>query len=989
MKQFYTLYYIFFAIHLFAWFSANSQTCNTAILVSLPFSATVQTTCGEGDDYNSGNVISCGSSVFNSGEDVLYSFTPSSSGYILITFSSSQTQTGIFLYEGCPDNGICVSSNTAYSTTNSIGFNATANTSYSLIVDNWAPPTCITSFDLSITVPGKKMPSVQDCNQAIPICSDTYVQPNSYSGTGSVPNEIPASSCLINGEKNSVWYTLQEQTTGNLSFTITPISLTDDYDWAVYNISNTTCEEISTNPALEISCNSSGSSGSTGANGQSGGQNNPVIPVQSGDIYVILIVNYWPTQSGYTLDFSASSSQLYDTIGPQFSSIESIPVCADSTIKVKFTDNVVCSSVSTSDFKLIGPGGPYTITGFYAEGCDMGADYDKYYSFTTSPTITDTGDYYFIMVDSVTDVCGNVCNYPDTLPFTIAPIIISSSITASDCQDSTGSIALSISGGSGAYSYLWQPTADTTSSISNVASGSYIITVTDEYGCTENDTLLVQDKNAASIEIDSYQEPTCNGYSNGFVSVSILSGTPNYKYLWNDPNAQQGSIAQGLKAGYYCVKVTDGLGCNAIADTLLLEPDSIVTTMDDTISICESAGATIVVTPAGGTPPYDYNWNSLLLGNSNTQTVYPQSITTYTVSVTDVNGCAATTDSSIVTFYNSMSVLITGDSVICANDSLVLLANVSGGGAPYNYTWSDGFTTDSMLTSYPPSAGSYWVNVTDVCADTLVADSFSVNILVSSNIDFDADVLNGCAPLLVQMDVDTTTLSGATYYWEFNGSSSTSTLPLPSHLYTVAGIYNISLTITFANGCSSTTDKIDYIEVYPSPTAGFTYSPDEISIQNPECVFTDTSQNAISWAWFVGDSLFSTEQNPSLTFSSGGIYSIMQVGYNINGCTDTAFKNIEVVETMSIQFPTGFSHNGDGLNDNFSPLIYGAESYGYSFIICDRWGAVIFNTTDIDQAWDGLNNGKEIPSGAYSYKVRVRDLLFDEYVYMGMVTLVK
>lgn len=988
MKHSYTLYCICVAIQTLAWLSASSQTCNTAILVSLPFSITAQTTCGEGDDYNAANLISCGSSVFNSGEDVLYSFTPSSSGYILITFSSSQTQTGIFLYEGCPDNGICVTSNTAYSTTNSIGFNATANTSYSLIIDNWAPPTCITSYDLSITIPGKKMPTMQDCNEAIPICTDTYVQPNSYSGTGSVPNEIPASSCLINGEKNSVWYTLQEQTTGSLSFTITPISPTDDYDWAVFNITNATCEDISTNAALEISCNSSGTAGSTGPNGQSGSQNNAVIPVQKGNIYVILVVNYWPTQSGYTLDFSASSSQLYDTIGPQFSSIESIPVCTDSTIKVKFTDNVVCSSVSTSDFTLIGPGGPYTITGFYSDGCDMGADYDKYYSFTTSPNITDTGDFYFIMVDTVLDLCGNPCVYPDTISFKIEPIVILSNITASDCQDSTGSIALSVAGGNGTYSYLWQPTGDTTSILSNIAAGSYMVTVTDEYGCAENDTFLVQDKNAPLIEISTYQKPTCKGYNNGYLGVSVLTGTPNYKYLWNDPNAQQGSIAQGLQAGYYHVKVTDGLGCNALADTLLLEPDLISIAMEDTIRICKSGGATIVVTAAGGTPPYNYNWNSIALGNSNTQTVYPHFTTTYTVAVTDANGCAVTTDSSTVTFYNPLSVGITGDSEVCANDSLLLQANVSGGSAPFSYTWSDGFTTDSALTSYAPSANPYWVNVTDACADTVVVDSFYVVILSASDIDFSADVLNGCVPLLVQMEVDTANLSGATYLWNF-GSSPTSTMAEPSHLYAVAGKYDISLTVTFSNGCSSITDKIEYIEAYALPSAGFTYSPNEISMQNPECSFNDTSTDAISWNWFINDSLFSTLQNPSYTFASGGSYTSMQIVYNSNGCMDTAFKTIEVTEEMSIYIPTGFSPNGDGLNDQFLPVMYGAESGGYSFIIFDRWGTEIFNTADIAQAWDGKKNGNEISSGAFSYKVIARDLLHREHAYTGMVTLVK
>ncbi len=823
------IFFLFILLLLNAFYKiAYSQICNTAIAINLPYTASGQTTCGQNNDYDSLNTVSCGNADFMSGEDVLYGFTPSTSGYILMNFSSSQVQTGIFLFQGCPDNGICVASNTSYSTTNAIGFNASAGIYYTILIDRWSSTTCIPSYDFSVSLPGKEMPNEQDCSGAIPVCSDTYIQSNSYSGTGNVPNEINSSaSCLSSGEINSVWYVLQEQTTGDLSFTINPNSPTDDYDWAVFNITNTGCDQIYSNASLEISCNASGNAGSTGANGQSGSQYNAIIPVVKGDIYVIEVSNYWPTQSGYTLDFSSSTSQLYDTIGPQFLSIDSLPICNSSTLKIKFTDNVMCNSVSVSDFKLIGPGGSYTITGFSSEGCDIGADYDKYYSFTISPSLTSSGDFYFILQDTIVDFCGNVGIYPDTLPFTVDSIIIASGVTASDCKASTGSIITSVSGGISPYTYLWQPNGETTNSINNLSAGSYSITVTDMYGCKAEESILVQDKNAPILNISSYKEPLCHGDANGFIGVTVVSGTPSYTYLWSDPLSQQTDTAQNLTAGYYYVEVTDGVGCIAVADTILNEPDSIRIDLTDTIDICANSSVSLLANVSGGNAPYLYTWNTSLIGDTNTAIVYPSITTTFSLIVSDINGCSSASTSSTV----------------MVNDA---------------------------------------------------------------------------------------------------------------------------------------------------PLAGFGYDPDPVTLQNPDCGFSDSSQLASAWEWFLNGNLFASIQNPNYTFTAAGNYTVEQIVYHTDGCSDTAYKTIVVTDSrLSIQFPTVFTPNGDGLNDRFLPLVDGAVDKDYSFIICDRWGAQVFNTNNLTEGWNGRVNGNKIVEGAYSYKVRIKDVLNKEYTYIGMITVLR
>ncbi|HRP58682.1 MAG TPA: hypothetical protein PK833_00105, partial [Vicingus sp.] len=105
------------------------------------------------------------------------------------------------------------------------------------MVDKWLTPTCF-NFNINISAPTPApAPTVQDCLGAIPVCQNVYVETNSYSGVGNVPDEIDPDgpSCMNSGEKNDVWYTFTTQTSGNICFTIDPIG-SDDYDWAVYNL---------------------------------------------------------------------------------------------------------------------------------------------------------------------------------------------------------------------------------------------------------------------------------------------------------------------------------------------------------------------------------------------------------------------------------------------------------------------------------------------------------------------------------------------------------------------------------------------------------------------------------------------------------------------------------------------------------------------------------------------------------------------------------
>ncbi len=154
-------------------------------------------------------------------------------------------------------------------------------------------------------------PEEQDCINAITVCQPVYYQENSYTGSGNITNEItPGLSCLGAGELNAVWYRVVAAGQGYLGFNISPNNNTDDYDWAVFDLTYYQCSEVATLPQLQISCNFSGSTfpnAVTGPNGDINVQDEPLIEVVPGHIYYICVSNFSSTQSGYTLDFAPST----------------------------------------------------------------------------------------------------------------------------------------------------------------------------------------------------------------------------------------------------------------------------------------------------------------------------------------------------------------------------------------------------------------------------------------------------------------------------------------------------------------------------------------------------------------------------------------------------------------------------------------------------------------------------------------------------------
>lgn len=265
-----------------------------------------------------------------------------------------------------------------------------------------------------------QIPTFQDCLGAIPVCNQVYNTPSSTFGTGNYPNEQGPGTCLIPGEFNSSWYTFNISSSGTFAFTITPVNAGADYDWAMYNLTNATCAEIQTNGSLMVSCNSSqwgytGISATGVGNWNGAGPTNAfnyLLNVNAGETYVLNINNWSGTTGGYTVDFSASSASIFDTVKPYIDTIEQV-ICNDNQLTFTFSENILCGSVQDADFHLTGPGGPYVLSAVTGPACSAGATSGKTFTASVSPPMTVGGNYFLSITNaaaSVTDLCGLIAD---------------------------------------------------------------------------------------------------------------------------------------------------------------------------------------------------------------------------------------------------------------------------------------------------------------------------------------------------------------------------------------------------------------------------------------------------------------------------------------------------------------------------------------------------------------------------------------------------
>jgi gliding motility-associated-like protein len=195
-------------------------------------------------------------------------------------------------------------------------------------------------------------------------------------------------------------------------------------------------------------------------------------------------------------------------------------------------------------------------------------------------------------------------------------------------------------------------------------------------------------------------------------------------------------------------------------------------------------------------------------------------------------------------------------------------------------------------------------------------------------------------------------------------------------------------------GCTASYLYPNLINVHPFPQAAFSANPIVTDIFNSEITFTDLSVGATSWTWNFADPLNSTsnQQNPQFTYEDTGTFCPVLMAENQYTCRDTTSICIEIRPEFTFYAPNAFTPNGDGKNDSWTPEGVGIDASTFELFVFDRWGNLIWKTTQWQQAWDGkANDGKEIAQiDVYVWKCRFKDSVFGKkHEYLGHVLLIK
>ncbi len=289
------------------------------------------------------------------------------------------------------------------------------------------------------------------------------------------------------------------------------------------------------------------------------------------------------------------------------------------------------------------------------------------------------------------------------------PTIVFSNVNPS-CGNSNGSSEAIVTGGTPPYTYTWAPSGQTNATATGLSGGTFTVTVEDAICNTATATVTLANTPSVVVTANATQEVSCNGGANGIATASVTSGSAPYSYLWL-PSGNTHTSISGLTAGTYTIDITDSKGCTGSATVTITQPPPLTSsiTASSNVSCFNGSNGSATVTPTGGTPVFTYLW--LPGGNTNAAST-GLSAGTYSVTVTDSNGCTSTASIKITEPPRLTAIISAHTYVECNGGNNGSATVTAGGGTPsYTYLWTPGGNTTSLYTGL--SVGIYTVTVTD------------------------------------------------------------------------------------------------------------------------------------------------------------------------------------------------------------------------------------------------------------------------------------
>ncbi len=576
------------------------------------------------------------------------------------------------------------------------------------------------------------------------------------------------------------------------------------------------------------------------------------------------------------------------------------------------------------------PGNTITLTSNYTSGNTWST------GVTTATAAVTTAAVYTL---SALSACGLLSASYTVSADPAANAAITASGPTTFCQGNTVVLTSATAAGNS-----WS-TGATTPSVSIASSGTYSLNVTTVCGTSSSSIVVTVIPSTITAAITA-GGPTsfCPG---GFV---ILSSNANSGNSWST-GATSPTISVNA-AGVYTLTVSNGCASASATQSISLIPVSTASiTSLGPVTFCEGGSVMLA--------------SNAMTGNTwSTGAVSPTiSVTTagiYTLTVAAACGTTTATQQIMVNPLPTATVTAAGSTALCPGQFVQL--TVSGG---TTYTWSTGQNSNSISVNSP---GTYTVAASNSCG-TAVSPPLTVSALSLPTIQ-----VSGGGQLCPGDSLQLAASGGPGFIWSTGAT-------LPSIYVHNSGNY----TVATSNACGTASASAQV--TVTALSAAFTANTASGNAPLPVQFMNTSSANALAANWNFGDGSSSTNSSPLHTFREAGVYTVTLTVQSANGCTTSYTMAITVLsESSAIRVPNVFTPNNDGVNDRFR--IFTENISGFHLSIFDRWGTLVMESTDPDQAWDGTRaSGSDAADGTYLYILVAQGGDGKEYQEQGMVTL--